>query len=49
MNIVKYMTDLNQLDEAERIIEQVTSCNGICNNEQNQTNRINSSGCGCSK
>lgn len=49
INMVKYLTDLNQLNEAERIIEQVTSCNGICTNEQNQTNRINSGGCGCSK
>ena len=45
INIIKYMVECNQLYEAERIIELLHSCNGVCNNEKvtNNGNR-----CGCS-
>lgn len=45
INIIKYMTECNQLYESERIIELLNSCNGICNNKENN---YNNHGCGCS-
>ena len=46
INVIKYLTDLNQLSEVERIIEQTTNgCNGLCKSSYKQSN----SGCGCSK
>lgn len=47
INVIKYLTEFNQLAEVERIIEQITSCNGLC--KSNSTNQSKSSGCGCSK
>lgn len=48
INVVKYLTSLNQLSEVERIIEQITSCNGLCTN--NQTYKpSNNARCGCNK
>lgn len=45
LNVIQYLTELNQLAEAERIIEQLgRGCNGLCKN----TNTIPKSGCGCS-
>lgn len=45
MNVIKYMVECNQLYEAERIIELLHSCNGICSNKKV---RNNDNGCGCS-
>lgn len=46
INVVKYLTDLNQLSEVERIIEQTTNgCNGLCKSSY----KSSSSGCGCSQ
>ena len=42
INVVKYLVEFRQLDEATRIIDQITQCNGICQN----TTRSNY-GCGC--
>lgn len=36
INVIKYMVQSNQLAEAERIIEQIGGCNGIC--KQSLTN-----------
>lgn len=47
INVIKYLTEFNQLVEVERIIEQITSCNGVC--KSNSTYQSKSSGCGCSK
>lgn len=47
INVIKYFTDLNQLAEVERVIERITSCNGVCS--QTTTTNISSNGCGCSK
>lgn len=47
INVIKYLTEFNQLSEVERIIEQITSCNGLC--KSNSTYQSKSSGCGCSK
>lgn len=44
INIIKYLTECEQLAEAERIIEVMQSCNGVCNNQTISTN-----GCGCTK
>lgn len=47
INVIKYLTEFNQLAEVERIIEQITSCNGLC--KSNSTYKSTRSGCGCSK
>lgn len=44
INVIKYMVECNQLYEAERIIELLHSCNGVCSD--NKTTY--SHGCGCS-
>lgn len=46
INVIKYLTTLNQLSEVERIIEQVNECNGLCKSDSAYQS---SSGCGCSK
>lgn len=46
INVIKYMVQSNQLAEAERIIEQIGGCNGICKNE---FKRWADHDCGCSK
>ena len=40
------MTEFNQLAEAERIIEQIGGCNGLCKSEFKQ---ISNHECGCGK
>lgn len=46
LNVIHYYTELNQLAEAERIIEQLgRGCNGLC--KSNESN-VSKSGCGCS-
>ena len=45
INVIKYMVECNQLYEAERIIELLHSCNGVCGGIKTSTN---SDGCGCS-
>ena len=41
LNIISYLTEMEQFEEAERLLERVTGCNGIC--DQEETSR----GCGC--
>ena len=45
MNVIKYMVECSQLYEAERIIELLYSCNGVCDDK-----KVRSDGnrCGCS-
>lgn len=45
INVIKYMVECEQLYEAERIVELLNSCNGVCNDKK--TNK-NDCGCGCS-
>lgn len=46
LNVIQYLTELNQLAEAERIIEQLgRGCNGLCKQTFEQ---LSKSGCGCS-
>lgn len=47
INVIKYLTEFNQLAEVERIIEQIMSCNGLCTN--GQTYKSSNTGCGCNK
>lgn len=47
INVIKYLTEFNQLAEVERIIEQINGCNGLC--KSNSAYQSKSSGCGCSK
>lgn len=44
LNVIQYMVDSNQLAEAERLLERISGCNGLCAN-------INISGedCGCNQ
>lgn len=42
LNVIKYMTEFDQFEEAERLLEEITNCNGICPQDFN----IN---CGCSR
>ena len=46
INVIKYRVEFNQLAEAQRIIEQIGGCNGLCKSEFRQTPNH---GCGCSK
>lgn len=46
INVIKYLTECEQLAEVERIIENLHGCNGLCNSS-NITSTTN--GCGCSK
>ena len=46
INVVKYLTQCEQLAEADRVIETIQGCNGLCVST-NLTNSTN--GCGCSK
>lgn len=47
INVIKYLTEFNQLAEVERIIEQINGCNGLC--KSNSTYQPKDGGCGCSK
>ena len=46
INVIKYMVQFEQLAEAERIIEQIGGCNGLCKSEFRQ---MSSHGCGCNQ
>lgn len=46
INVIKYMVQFEQLAEAERIIERISNCNGLCKSE---FKRMPSHGCGCSR
>lgn len=43
INVIKYMVECSQLYEAERIIELLHSCNGVCGDK-----KVRNNGCGCS-
>lgn len=45
INVIKYMVECGQLYEAERIIELLHSCNGVCSDKKVISN---DRGCGCS-
>ena len=45
INVIEYLTECNQLNEVERIIEMLDGCNGLCL-PSDITSKTN--GCGCS-
>ena len=45
LNVIKYMTEMDQFEEAERLLERIMGCNGLCYNKCNEGHK--SSGCGC--
>lgn len=44
INVIKYLIELKQFYEAQRVLEDITQCNGLC---KSQTKIIGGSGCGC--
>lgn len=45
INIIKYLSKCGQLIEAQRIIQNISGCNGLCSDSSNTSS---SKGCGCS-
>lgn len=45
INVIKYLIELAQYYEAQRILEDITQCGGICNNVD--TSSVKGGGCGC--
>ena len=41
LNVIEYMVELDQFEEAQRLLEEITVCNGLC-----YSDNINSCGCG---
>lgn len=46
INVIKYLTECEQLAEVERILETINGCNGLCSSSNSFQH---SNGCGCSK
>lgn len=46
INVIKYYTDFGQLLEAQRLLEEVNYCNGLCNDTSYITKGIRNCGCG---
>lgn len=32
INVITYLVEMNELEEAQKLLEDITSCNGLCNN-----------------
>ena len=45
LNVIKYMTELDQYEEAERLLEKIMNCNGLCDNSCSDSYNISSCGC----
>jgi hypothetical protein len=41
INTIIYLAETEQFEEAERLLERITNCNGLCENNQSNC------GCGC--
>lgn len=39
LNVIDYMVEIDQYEEAERLLERISGCNGLCTNNKNN--------CGC--
>lgn len=46
INVINYMTEMDQMEEAQRLLEEITKCNGLCSP---QTINNTTSRCGCGK
>lgn len=44
LNVIQYLVDSNQLCEAQRLLERITGCNGLCSNTE-----LGIQGCCCSQ
>ena len=42
INVITYLAEMEQFEEAERLLERVTGCNGLCDSYEFKT-----CGCGC--
>lgn len=45
INIIRYLLDLGRLFEAQKIVEKLNKCSGICHNTKRKITNV---GCGCS-
>lgn len=45
LNVLKYMVELNQYEEAERLLERIMGCNGLCSNVCSNSYQISKCGC----
>ena len=41
LNVINYMVEMDQMEEAQRLLEKITGCNGLC------SPKSSFSGCGC--
>ena len=48
LNVIKYMVEIDQYEEAERLLERILGCNGLCKNHECLESH-NNSNCGCNK
>lgn len=47
INVIKYLIELGQYYEAQRVLEDITQCGGICKDVMVDKNTIGGGGCGC--
>lgn len=47
INVIKYLIELKQYYEAQRVLEDITQCGGICKDVMVDKNTIGGGGCGC--
>ena len=43
LHVIQYLAEMDQMLEAQRLLEEITSCNGLCQSSQQN------SGCGCGR
>ena len=44
INVITYLAETEQFEEAERLVERIMGCNGLCDSDEK-----NSCGCGCGR
>lgn len=49
LNVIRYLVEMNRLQEAQRIIEQIGGCNGLCKGWYEHSETKPGCGCGQSK
>lgn len=45
LNVIKYMIEMDQYEEAERLLEKIMGCNGLCDNGCDKSPKSNNCGC----
>ena len=48
LNVIRYMVEVDQYEEAERLLERILGCNGLCKNYECLESH-NNSNCGCNR